>query len=175
VIFIEYTGKEVTKSLDLQPIDGHPMRHILILFNLLVLSHLYGQDTIRLLTLQELERQKIYVTVVSGLSDYQDGLTVYRLYLANQGYRKLPPEIFSIKTLQELKLPWNELSGIPPEIEKLDYLQSLNLVWNEFSKFPTGICNLKNLRFLNLPGNGKIEIPACFSELKSLKHLVLTN
>ena len=124
-------------------------KEILILLFLALTIRLFSQiDT--LLSFSDINNQMLFVTEESALKAFNEGKPVYRLLLSSKGYRNLPNEICNIISLQELQLPWNELTKLNPNIIKLKNLQSLNLTWNFFSKFPEEICELKNLKFLRI-------------------------
>jgi len=146
---------------------------ILILILLVISTKLYCQlDT--LIPYGDINKQRLFVSEESAIREFSNGQPVYRLLLSSKGYTELPSEICEIISLQELQMPWNDLTKLNLEMSKLVNLQSLNLTWNSFRKFPVEICELKNLRFLNISGNGKKELPAEFANLKNLEHLILT-
>lgn len=66
---------------------------------------------------------------------------------------EIPPEVFEVRTLQQLDLQRNALSYIPTDISKLTDLTFLNLDNNKFTYIPDAISSLPNLRILSMSRN----------------------
>ncbi len=98
---------------------------------------------------------------------------VYRLDLTRKRLRKLPPELFTLTSLQELILNRNKLKTVPPEIIELKNLQHLSVSRNKLSAFPKVICNLRSLRKLDLSSNEIQKIPDEIHRLQQLEELIL--
>ncbi|OGZ67445.1 MAG: hypothetical protein A3D35_00450 [Candidatus Staskawiczbacteria bacterium RIFCSPHIGHO2_02_FULL_34_9] len=99
------------------------------------------------------------------------------LNLSNQGLTKIPDYIFNQRSLEELNVSDNSLSGaiqsqigqlinlkvlnasnnsmtgVPAEVGKLQKLEILDLSNNQLTGLPNELGNLKNLKTLNLAGN----------------------
>jgi hypothetical protein len=68
-------------------------------------------------------------------------------------YRFLPPEIASLKKLQELDLSFNKLKNLPNCITELGALKFLKVTNNKLVDLPSGISSLRCLESLDLSNN----------------------
>ncbi|XP_073144346.1 probable LRR receptor-like serine/threonine-protein kinase At2g24230 [Henckelia pumila] len=78
------------------------------------------------------------------------------LDLSNNSITALPSDFWSLGTLKNLNLSFNQISGrLPSNIGNFGQLQSLDLSLNHLSgSIPEAISSLENLLVLNLSGNG---------------------
>ena len=79
------------------------------------------------------------------------GIYIFHSKLSNLTI--VPEQICSLKFLQELELPNNDIRYIPKSIGKLTWLQRLNLRNNIIEEIPESLNKLKNLNCLKLSGN----------------------
>ncbi|MHA1522597.1 MAG: leucine-rich repeat domain-containing protein [Promethearchaeota archaeon] len=86
----------------------------------------------------------------------------------------LPPEIWELDSLEELKLTGNYLPKLPPEIGNLRSLQILDLSFITLSQVPPEIGNLPLLKELNLSNNALESLPSEISRLSQLENLYLS-
>lgn len=119
---------------------------------------------------EALDTCKVYTSVEKALAADQP---VYRLDLTRSRLRKIPPELFTLTSLQELILDRNKLKSIPAEILELKNLQHLSVSRNKLSTFPPVLCNLRSLRKLNLSSNEIQRIPDEIHRLQKLEELIL--
>ena len=68
-------------------------------------------------------------------------------------YRYLPPEIGSLRKLQELDLSFNKLKNLPNCIIELSALKFLKVTNNKLVDVPSGISSLRCLESLDLSNN----------------------
>lgn len=112
----------------------------------------------------------------------------------------IPPELFTLKSLEIIDFSHNNLTDVPKNIEScpalttlnlsnnkidnikentfldLNRLQSLNLSYNKLNSLPTSLGRLINLKVLNISGNPFNEIKLRLVEkLKSLETLSMRN
>ncbi|XP_073273786.1 probable LRR receptor-like serine/threonine-protein kinase At2g24230 [Primulina huaijiensis] len=78
------------------------------------------------------------------------------LDLSNNNITALPSDFWSLGTLKNLNLSFNQISGrLPSNIGNFGQLKSLDLSLNHLSgSIPEAISSLRNLQVLNLSGNG---------------------
>jgi len=86
------------------------------------------------------------------------------------------PNVFSLKDLKKLNLPYNTITVIPSDIKNLKNLEYLNLQNNYLEKIPEEISVLTKLEYLNLQRN-RIDdiIPESLNKLSNLKYIYLDN
>lgn len=68
-------------------------------------------------------------------------------------FRFLPPEIGSLRKLQELDLSFNKLKNLPNWITELRALKFLKVTNNKLVDLPSGISSLRCLESLDLSNN----------------------
>jgi hypothetical protein len=95
------------------------------------------------------------------------------LDLSKRRLASLPPEIFELTDLYEMKLSGNRLTSLPPEIGQLRNLWALRLGGNRLSELPSEIGQLTELNDLWLSGNQLTTLPPEFSKLAKLRWLRL--
>ena len=91
---------------------------------------------------------KKYITEING-----------ELYLSNNRFQLIPPEIGQLNMLQKLYLDNNKLQSIPPEIGQLKMLQTLSLYNNQLHLIPPEICQLNMLHTLYLDNTQSELVP----------------
>ena len=93
------------------------------------------------------------------------------------------------KNLENLSIPYNELTELPNSFENLESLRKLNLCSNNFTKFPKVLFKLKKLDYLHIDGNNiseeeilkfSNELPECFvtydpNQGSKKKRIILNN
>lgn len=72
---------------------------------------------------------------------------------------KVPMDVWSLLTLQQLHIERNEIAQIPSQIGQLASLQHLNLAHNHIKTIAPEIKNLTSLTYLNLSGNQLVSLP----------------
>lgn len=117
-----------------------------------------------------LDTCKVYTSLESALAADQP---VYRLDLTRSRIRKIPLELFTLTTLQELILDRNKIKTIPSEIVQLENLQHLSVSRNRLTTFPPVLCNLRALVRLDLSSNEVDRIPDEIHRLQNLEELIL--
>ena len=90
------------------------------------------------------------------------------LDLSNQDLTELPPKIWELTNLKELRLRYNQLTTLSPEIGKLNNLIRLDIGGSQLTTLPHEIGDLKNLRWFFLRDNQLSYLP---SEIWSLPNL----
>ena len=97
------------------------------------------------------------------------------LDLSGQGLDKLPANVLSMTSLEELDISKNELTGaLPAEIRHLKNLRILNASDNDMTGVPAEVGQLENLEILNLSNNKLTGLPYELGNLKNLKVLDLS-
>ncbi len=92
------------------------------------------------------------------------------LDLSGKGLLKVPSEVFSMESLEELNLSNNKLSGaLPAEIRKLKSLRILRAENNQMTGLPAEIGQLTKLEVIDVSGNQLIGLPYELANLKNLK------
>lgn len=80
--------------------------------------------------------------------------TVQQLDLSNNNLTgALPAEIRHLKNLQVLDISNNKMTGLPAEVGQLSKLRVLNASNNQLTGIPHELGNLQNLEILDLSGN----------------------
>ena len=85
------------------------------------------------------------------------GIYIFNSHLSN--LTTFPKQICSLKNLEELEFPNNDIKVIPNSIGKLTKLQRLNLRNNMIEDIPESLNTLKDLNCLKLSGNRIKESP----------------
>lgn len=116
------------------------------------------------------------------------------LYLRNQGYKRIPNEIFkfqnlveldlgsnlitsvdadiaSLSKLEELRISHNLIDSVSSSVSELSNLKRLSFYSNKLKNIPKPICSLSKLEVLQVGWNSIQDIPDCVSSLKNLKEL----
>lgn len=97
------------------------------------------------------------------------------LDLSNQGLDKLPSYVLDRKSLEQLDISNNNLTGaLPAEIRFLSNLRVLNASNNKMTGVPAEIGQLQKLEVLNLSNNELTGLPYEMGNLKNLKVLDLS-
>jgi Leucine-rich repeat (LRR) protein len=97
------------------------------------------------------------------------------LNLSRKGLTAIPAEIATMKTLKDLQLSDNAISGLGMHLFFCNGLKKLDLSSNLISSIPPDISYLFNLEELILRDNRLSTLPGNFSELRNLKILDLSN
>ncbi|MCP4340347.1 MAG: TIR domain-containing protein [Desulfobulbaceae bacterium] len=97
----------------------------------------------------------------------------HELILNGIELEEIPDEIFSITTLQSLKLENNHLKSIPNAIARLKNLTTLSLSKNVLVNLPVAICQLTQLRNLDLWNNKLTALPESIGNLRNITSLDL--
>ena len=95
------------------------------------------------------------------------------LYLSEESFHELPPEIGEIANLRVLKIDRCSLKTLPNWLINMDDLEVLDVADNEFDSFPSVILSLQSLRQLGLSNNHLPELPPAIGNLSHLTALVL--
>ncbi|MDI3496185.1 MAG: hypothetical protein PWQ35_206 [Patescibacteria group bacterium] len=94
------------------------------------------------------------------------------LNLSGQNLDKIPNDVFSRASLEELDVSNNNLTGaIQAEIRQLSKLTILNASNNQMTGVPAEIGQLQNLEILDLSNNNLTGLPYELGNLKNLKTL----
>lgn len=95
-----------------------------------------------------------------------------KLDLSNQNLQKIPEYVFSQKSLEELDVSDNRLTGaIQAEIRHLQNLRVLDASGNQMTGVPAEIGQLNNLQMLDLSNNQLTGLPYELGNLQNLKTL----
>ncbi len=97
------------------------------------------------------------------------------LYLSRFSLQEIPPEVWEMEHITELKLSDNQLRSLPPEIGRLQQLETLRLENNRLQSLPPELAQLQNLKFLDLRHNRFTTFPDVLLELPNLETLYLAN
>ena len=100
---------------------------------------------------ESLQKQQLY-------SIDKDG-NVIQLFLNGLGIKKVPSEVFKLKSLKRLDIVHNRLKEIPADILKLDKLETLLLFHNEIEIISPEVIFMKSLKDINLNVNPLRNIP----------------
>ena len=95
------------------------------------------------------------------------------LYLGNNKFDEIPPEVAELQNLKGLYVENNFLEGLPEEITRLRKLRVLWLESNDIKKLPEDIGHMKGLRDLRLGYNQIKQLPTSLGKLKNLQELFL--
>ena len=147
-----------------------------ILFSLLIcflgFSQLIAQgapnEEHRLLNAEQLENEPCFTDLDSALANPE---MVYKLSLADQKYKTLPPEFGTLVHLQLLNLSNCKMKELPLEIKDCKHLQMISLYHNKLRYLPAEMQELKGLEILYLGSNKLFEIPTWFSAFRHLARL----
>jgi len=94
------------------------------------------------------------------------------LDLSQRGLAKIPGYVFGMRSLKELDVSNNSLSGaIQAEIRQLSNLRVLRASNNQMTGVPAEIGQLANLEFLDLSNNQLTGLPYELGNLQNLKTL----
>lgn len=126
--------------------------------------------TDRPLNATELNQKKWYYDLEEALAEPDQ---VYKLSLAGQKLKSLPPEISTLTHLQMLDLGDNKLKTLPVEISELKHLQFLSLYNNRLRYLPEEIRKLDRIEVLFLSRNKLIDVPVWVGGLGNLRRLDL--
>ncbi|MBA4064890.1 MAG: hypothetical protein C0501_14485 [Isosphaera sp.] len=98
---------------------------------------------------------------------------VYGLDLSNLSLGRVPPEVFILPELAELRLGGNELKELPADVARLARLSKLVLAQNDLTDLPREVEGLAALTELDLADNGFKAVPPQVYRLTGLTSLVL--
>ena len=116
----------------------------------------------------QLSQEKWYESMEEALAEPEK---VYKLSLAGQKLKKLPPEIGELVNLQILNLSENKLKFLPEEIKELKKLQMISLYHNKLKQLPIEFRELSNLSSLYLGRNRLFTIPIWVGGIGKLQRL----
>jgi small GTP-binding protein len=97
---------------------------------------------------------------------------IKNLSLGNMLLKKIPPQVFNLKTLQRLHIVSSNIISLPQEIEKLEKLQNL-VLYCKIKSIPDSIEKLKELTQIFMVSNSLTSLPKTIGKLSNLKELVL--
>jgi len=98
------------------------------------------------------------------------------LNLSNKSLQKIPEYVFDKKSLEELDISNNQLTGaIQGEIRHLENLKVLDASNNHMTGVPAEIGQLSKLQILNLSNNQLTGLPYELGNLKNLKTLNISD
>jgi Leucine-rich repeat (LRR) protein len=86
------------------------------------------------------------ISIVPTKFQYDENGRLISLELSDLALSQLPPEIWLLINLQELRLGNNQLSQLPAEVGRLTHLQELYLGNNQLSQLPAELWQLTSLR-----------------------------
>lgn len=96
------------------------------------------------------------------------------LNLSGKGLTKIPSEIFTQTSLEQLDLSMNKLTGAPQaEIRQLANLKTLNLSGNSLTGLPAELGQLRHLEVLDVSNNQLTGLPLELGNLTQLRILDL--
>lgn len=128
------------------------------IFLFLILLTSCNKKQEKILTLNELQNQKVYRQLDSLPKNLE---LVYRVDLSENNLNTIPKIIFKMPNLQELNVSQNYLTELN-HLEELQNLQFLNIGMNNFKTFPNEITKLKNLKTLDIWWNDIKTFPEQF-------------
>jgi len=123
-------------------------------------------DFLNFKTLSSLKWEKIFA-LLSKLK------ALKWLHLSRNNLKTIPDSVRDIKSLEVLKMDYNELKELPETIGELENLIWLILNNNKIKTLPESIGNLHLLEELHVNRNQLIELPNSIGNLKSLVKLFL--
>lgn len=100
--------------------------------------------------------------------------TTKPLNMSGQNLTSVPNYVFQLKSITELNLSNNKLTGaLPAEVGQLKELRILNLSNNQFTGIPAEVGRLSQLEILDVSNNKITGLPLEIGNLKNLKTLNL--
>ncbi|XP_070545313.1 uncharacterized protein [Ptychodera flava] len=130
-----------------------------------------------LFLMPQVKRVKIRGNKLSTLPKDLHLRLVYKLidgiYLTDNNFTTIPPEVLGQQGATELFMDKNQLSHIPKEIAKLSKLRRIELAHNNITTTPPELFTMPDLKYISLGHNQIEEIPSSIGRALKLEMLIL--
>lgn len=109
------------------------------------------------------------------LPDAVSNLNIYKAILTSNNFKEIPPQILSIKSLEDLTIGHNPITEITPAISNLKRLKSLTLNATKIIDIKTDLSRLDSLEHFDFSSNETSHLPDQVKNIPNLIWLSLNN
>ena len=117
-------------------------------------------------------KEGIYITLqgagLAYLPDAVSTLPINTIYLADNKFTTIPPQLYKIKSLHSIYLGVNPIRSLPNDLNKIRGLKSLLIGKTEIREIKIDLSNLDSLEDFDISGNKLSVFP---EKIKTIPHL----
>ena len=117
-------------------------------------------------------KEGVYLTLqgagLAYLPDAVSTLPINTIYLADNKFTTIPPQLYKIKSLHSIYLGVNPIRSLPNDLNKIRGLKSLLIGKTEIREIKIDLSNLDSLEDFDISGNKLSKFP---EKIKTIPHL----